>query len=152
LVAIDMGAGWVLGRSRRILAEAFAGVLMRSNAHWTAVILFYLLFVFVGLLVFVIVPSLNKTGSTKKVLVLGALFGHEKKKKSRTPTYALTTLATLKNWPWVSVTVGDLLWGCNPCHWGQLHMDSWLAVGLRGDRLKSPIWGNAIVVTPHSRL
>ncbi len=58
-----------------------------------------------GLLVFVIVPSLQ-TGSTKKVLILGALFG-----LITYATYDLTNLATVKDWPWV-VTVVDLLWGC----------------------------------------
>ena len=58
-----------------------------------------------GLLVFVIVPSLE-TGSTKKVLILGGLFG-----LITYATYDLTNLATVKDWPWV-VTVVDLLWGC----------------------------------------
>lgn len=99
--AIDMV--WLVLVARGFY-QRHLGFLMRSNPNWTAAILFYLLFVF-GLLVFVIVPSLE-TGSTKKVLVLGALFG-----LITYATYDLTNLATVKNWPWV-VTVVDLLWGC----------------------------------------
>lgn len=79
------------------------GFLLRSDPNWSAAGIFYLLFV-LGLLIFVIVPSLE-TGSTKKVLILGALFG-----LITYATYDLTNLATVKDWPWV-VTVVDLLWG-----------------------------------------
>ena len=65
--------------------------------------MFYLLFV-LGLLVFVVVPSLT-AGSTKKVLILGALFG-----LITYATYDLTNLATVKDWP-LSVTAVDMLWG-----------------------------------------
>lgn len=77
--------------------------MLRSNPNWSAAVVFYLLFV-LGLLVFVIVPSLE-SGSTKMVLILGALFG-----LITYATYDLTNLATVKDWPLV-VTVVDLLWG-----------------------------------------
>jgi uncharacterized membrane protein len=77
--------------------------LLRPNPNWTAAIVFYLLFV-AGLLVFVVVPGLQ-SGSTRKVLVLGALFG-----LITYATYDLTNLATVKDWP-LSVTAVDLLWG-----------------------------------------
>jgi uncharacterized membrane protein len=79
------------------------GFLLRPDPNWTAAIAFYLLFI-LGLLVFVVVPSLQ-AGSTKKVLILGALFG-----LITYATYDLTNQATVKDWPWV-VTVVDLLWG-----------------------------------------
>lgn len=79
------------------------GFLLRANPNWSAAVLFYLLFVF-GLLVFAVVPGLE-AGSTKKALILGALFG-----LITYATYDLTNLATLKDWPWV-VTVVDMLWG-----------------------------------------
>lgn len=79
------------------------GFLLRTDPNWSAAVIFYLLFV-LGLLIFVIVPSLE-TGSTKRVLILGALFG-----LITYATYDLTNLATVKDWPWV-VTVVDLLWG-----------------------------------------
>jgi len=98
--AIDMV--WLVLVARGFY-QKHLGFLMRSNPNWLAAVVFYLLFVF-GLLVFVIVPSLE-TGSTKKVLILGALFG-----LITYATYDLTNLATVKDWPWV-VTVVDLLWG-----------------------------------------
>lgn len=79
------------------------GFLMKTNINWTAAIIFYLLFI-VGLVIFVIAPSLEK-GSFVHALLLGALFG-----LIAYATYDLTNLATLKGWP-VLVTVVDLLWG-----------------------------------------
>lgn len=98
--AIDMF--WLVLVARGFY-QKHLGFLMRSSPNWTAAIVFYLLFVF-GLLVFVIVPGLE-TGSTKKLLVLGALFG-----LITYATYDLTNLATVKGWPWI-VTVVDLAWG-----------------------------------------
>jgi len=68
--AIDMV--W-LGLIARGFYQKQLGFLLRPDPNWTAAIVFYLLFVF-GLLVFVVVPGLQ-AGSTKKVLILGALFG-----------------------------------------------------------------------------
>ena len=98
--AIDMV--W-LGLVARGFYQKHLGFLLRTNPNWPAAVVFYLLFVF-GLLVFVVVPSLE-AGSTKKVLILGALFG-----LITYATYDPTNLATVKDWPWV-VTVVDLLWG-----------------------------------------
>jgi uncharacterized membrane protein len=77
--------------------------LLSTKPVWSAAILFYLLFV-AGVLVFVVSPSLH-TGSAKKVLVLGALFG-----LVTYGTYDLTNLALVKEWPWI-VTVIDMCWG-----------------------------------------
>ena len=98
--AIDMV--W-LGLVARGFYQKHLGFLLRANPNWAAAIAFYLLFV-LGLLVFVVVPGLQ-TGSIKKVLLLGALFG-----LITYATYDLTNLATVKDWPWI-VTVVDLLWG-----------------------------------------
>ncbi len=99
-LAIDMV--WLVLVARGFY-QKYLGFLLRTPPNWSAAILFYLLFV-LGLLVFVILPSLE-TGSTRKLLVLGALFG-----LVTYATYDLTNLATVKDWPWV-VTVVDLLWG-----------------------------------------
>ena len=98
--AIDMV--W-LGLVARGFYQKQLGHLLRPNPNWTAAIVFYLLFV-AGLLVFVVVPCLQ-SGSTKKVLILGALFG-----LITYATYDLTNLATVKDWP-LSVTAVDMLWG-----------------------------------------
>jgi len=79
------------------------GFLMKSNVNWAAAILFYLLFI-AGLVVFVVVPALDK-GLWVRALLLGALFG-----LITYATYDLTNLATLKDWP-LLITVVDLIWG-----------------------------------------
>ncbi len=79
------------------------GFLMKTNVNWVAAILFYLLFV-VGLVVFVIAPSVEKD-SWVRALSLGALFGF-----ISYATYDLTNLATVKDWP-LALTIVDLIWG-----------------------------------------
>ncbi len=79
------------------------GFLMKTNINWPAAIIFYLLFI-VGLVVFVISPSLEKK-SLIHLFFLGALFG-----LITYATYDLTNLATIKDWP-LLVTIIDLIWG-----------------------------------------
>lgn len=79
------------------------GHLMTTNVNYIAALIFYLLFI-VGLVVFVIQPSLE-TKRLQDVLLRGALFG-----LITYATYDLTNLATLKDWP-LLVTVVDLIWG-----------------------------------------
>ena len=98
--AIDMI--W-LGLVARGFYQKHLGFLLRPNPNWAAAIVFYLLFV-AGLLVFVVVPSLP-SGSAKRVLLLGALFG-----LITYATYDLTNQATVKDWP-IVVTVVDMAWG-----------------------------------------
>ncbi len=71
--------------------------------NWTAVIIFYLIFI-VGILIFAVAPALESQ-SLAKAVVLGALFGF-----FTYATYDLTNLATLKDWP-VIVVVVDIIWG-----------------------------------------
>ncbi|QDU47470.1 hypothetical protein Mal52_60010 [Symmachiella dynata] len=98
--AIDMV--WLVLVARGFY-QKHLGFLLKDDPNWPAAIVFYLLFIF-GMLVFVIVPSLD-AGSTKKVLALGCLYG-----VITYATYDLTNLATVKNWPWI-VTVVDVIWG-----------------------------------------
>ena len=79
------------------------GFLMKTNPNWTAALLFYLLFI-VGLVVFVLIPALEKK-SWLQALLYGALFG-----LISYATYDLTNLATVKNWPLLVTTV-DMIWG-----------------------------------------
>ena len=76
---------------------------MKANINFAAAGLFYLLFV-VGLVVFSILPALEKSSWTH-ALFLGALLGF-----ISYATYDLTNLATIKDWPLV-VTVVDMIWG-----------------------------------------
>lgn len=92
-----------LGLAAKNFYAKHIGFLMKANVNWAAAILFYLLFI-AGLVVFVVVPALEK-GSWVRALLFGALFG-----LITYATYDLTNLATLKDWPLV-VTVVDLIWG-----------------------------------------
>lgn len=65
--------------------------------------LFYLLNI-LGLLVFTILPALNKS-SLKTAVILGGLYG-----LMTYSTYDLTNFATLKGWP-VKVVLVDIAWG-----------------------------------------
>lgn len=98
--AIDML--W-LGLVARSFYQQYLGFLMAPSINWLAAIIFYLLFI-VGILVFVVLPGLEK-GSLKITLLRAALFG-----LITYATYDLTNLATLKDWP-VLLTVVDMLWG-----------------------------------------
>jgi uncharacterized membrane protein len=90
-----------------VLAKNFytkqIGSLMTPNVNWAAAILFYLLFL-AGLVIFVIVPAVEK-GSWERALLFGVLFG-----LVTYATYDLTNLATLKDWP-LALTIVDLTWG-----------------------------------------
>ena len=79
------------------------GALMKSNVNWVAAIIFYLIFI-AGLVVFVIMPAVEK-GSWTHAVIFGALFG-----LVCYATYDLTNLALAKDWP-LLVTVVDLAWG-----------------------------------------
>jgi uncharacterized membrane protein len=83
--------------------RAQVGSLLASTTNWIAVGLFYLEIV-VGLLVFVIVPSLP-AASLRQPVPRAVLFG-----LVTYGTYELSNLATLKGWS-VSMTVVDTLWG-----------------------------------------
>ena len=98
--AIDMV--W-LGLVAKNFYRSQIGFLMKSDIHWPAAILFYLLFV-AGLVVFVITPALER-GAWRHALLYGALFG-----LIAYATYDLTNFATLQGWP-LLVTVVDLAWG-----------------------------------------
>jgi uncharacterized membrane protein len=79
------------------------GFLLNPNTNWVAAMIFYLLFI-VGILVFVVLPGLEKS-SLKATILRGALFG-----LITYATYDLTNLATLKDWP-LHITIIDMAWG-----------------------------------------
>jgi uncharacterized membrane protein len=99
-LAIDMI--W-LGLVAKNFYAKHIGFLMKANINWTAAIIFYLVFI-AGLIVFVILPALEKN-SWVTALLLGALFGF-----ITYATYDLTNLATIKDWP-LLITIIDLIWG-----------------------------------------
>ncbi len=102
LAFLAMDAVW-LGLIARGFYARQLGFLLRDQPNWTAALVFYLLFV-VGVVVFVVAPSLQSDSWIRPVL-LGALFG-----VVSYAAYDLTNHATVNNWPWI-VTVVDLCWG-----------------------------------------
>jgi uncharacterized membrane protein len=100
LIIIDMI--W-LGLVAKNFYRQQIGFLTRPDINWFAAILFYLLFI-VGLVLFVIVPSIEKH-SWLHAFLFGTLFGF-----ITYATYDLTNLATIKNWPLI-LTIVDLVWG-----------------------------------------
>ncbi|MBU0572485.1 DUF2177 family protein [Patescibacteria group bacterium] len=99
-LAIDLV--WLSLIARKFYAQ-YLGYLMKANVNFIAAGLFYLLFV-VGLVVFSVLPALEKNSWTQ-ALFLGALLGFVSY-----ATYDLTNLATIKDWPLI-VTIVDMLWG-----------------------------------------
>ncbi len=76
---------------------------LTNDIVWPAAFIFYLLFN-IGLLVFVILPAIEK--NSYSILILYALlYG-----LVTFSTYDLTNLATIKNWP-VIVSVVDIMYG-----------------------------------------
>ena len=99
-LAIDMV--WLGLVARNFYFEQL-GFLMSPVTNWVAAMIFYLLFI-VGILVFVVLPGLEKN-SLKDTILRAALFG-----LVTYATYDLTNLATLKDWP-LLITIVDLAWG-----------------------------------------
>jgi len=93
---------WLGIVARGFYREKLEG-LMRPNVKWEVAIAFYLVYV-IGILIFAVVPALQKE-SLARALLLGGLFGF-----FTYATYDLTNLATLRDWP-ISLTVVDIIWG-----------------------------------------
>ena len=117
--AIDMV--W-LGLVARNFYREHLGYLMAPDVRWAAAVVFYLLFI-AGVLAFVVVPAL-RADSLRNALLYGAFFG-----LITYATYDLTTLATVRDWPFV-VTVVDRLWGtalAAAVSWAGFAAGKWLA-------------------------
>ncbi len=80
------------------------GSLMSKKPVWSVAFIFYAVFI-IGLMYFVIVPSLSENASITKLLTRAAIFGF-----ITYATYDLTNLATLKNWP-RNLSIVDMIWG-----------------------------------------
>jgi len=92
-----------LGLIAKPFYDRHLGYLLREKVIWGAAFLFYFFFL-LGLVIFVIVPSVE-SGSFKKALLLGLLFGF-----MTYQTYELTNYALVKDWPFIIVVV-DVVWG-----------------------------------------
>jgi uncharacterized membrane protein len=96
---LALDAAWLTLMGPRLYQPAI-GHLMRLDVDWTAVALFYPVYL-AGLLVLAVAPS----RSVRAALARGAFFGFV-----AYATYDLTNQATLRAWPWM-VTAVDLCWG-----------------------------------------
>lgn len=92
-----------LGLVAKDLYNKEIGSLLKPDVNWAAAIIFYLLFI-LGLVIFVIEPSVT-AGSLGKAMLLGAFFG-----LVTYATYDLTNLATMKDFT-LKITLIDLTWG-----------------------------------------
>ncbi len=79
------------------------GSMLKSPPDWLVAAGFYLFYI-VGILVFAVLPGVEK-GMLAEAVWRGALFG-----ALAYATYDLTNLATLEGWPW-QVAVVDIVWG-----------------------------------------
>ena len=92
-----------LGFVAKNIYSKYLGYLMAPNVNWLAALIFYVIFI-VGVLYFVIAPSLVDRDFTQLV-IRAMLFGF-----MTYATYDLTNLATVRDWP-ITITIIDLIWG-----------------------------------------
>ncbi len=92
-----------LGLVARTFYRDALGDLLRPDTQWQAALIFYALYI-AGILVFVVVPSLE-SGTLMRAVGLGAFFG-----LVAYATFDLTSLALIRDFP-VRVVVVDLIWG-----------------------------------------
>ena len=92
-----------LGLIARNFYAKYLAVYLTDNVIWLSAIIFYLIFN-IGLLIFVILPSIEKNSYTTLILY-SLLYG-----LVTYATYDLTNYATIKDWPF-AVTIVDIIWG-----------------------------------------
>lgn len=99
----SLDALWLGIISKNFYKESI-GFLFRVKAYMTPVIIWYLLYA-IGLIVFVINPSLKSASPIKSSFMLGSFLG-----LIAYSTYNLVNYATINNWP-LKVVLIDTLWG-----------------------------------------
>ena len=92
-----------LGLVARGVYSKHLSLYLTDNVIWSSALIFYVIFN-IGLLIFVILPSIDKN-SYMTLVVYSLLYG-----LVTFATYDLTNLATIKDWP-IIVSVVDMLYG-----------------------------------------
>ena len=92
-----------LGLVARGFYSKHLSLYLTDNVIWSSALIFYVIFN-IGLLIFVILPSIDKN-SYMTLVVYSLLYG-----LVTFATYDLTNLATIKDWP-IIVSVVDMLYG-----------------------------------------
>lgn len=80
------------------------GSLFDFSVNFIPAIIFYLIYTF-GVVMFVLLPAVQKGSTNLSVFLMGALFG-----LVGYAVYDLTNQATIRNWP-LSITLMDMAWG-----------------------------------------
>lgn len=96
-----------LGIFAKKLYRKHLGYLMAEKHNMLVTVVFYIVFV-IGLLFFVIYPSISKQSIIYSIFA-GYFFG-----LITYGTYGLTNFATIKKWP-IKITIIDLTWGSSLC-------------------------------------
>lgn len=99
----SLDALWLGVVSKNFYKESL-GFLFRNKAYMMPAIIWYLLYA-IGLIVFVINPSLKSPNPVKSSFILGSFLG-----LIAYSTYNLVNYSTINNWP-LKVAVVDTLWG-----------------------------------------
>lgn len=94
---------WIGVVAQDFYARTIGGML-RESVNWPAALTFYFLYIG-GIVVFVLVPALEKGSRIRRTALKGGLLG-----LFAYGTFDLTALALLEGWP-VIVTVVDMVWG-----------------------------------------
>ena len=92
-----------LGLIARSFYAKHLSLYLTDNVLWSSALIFYVIFN-VGLLVFVILPSIEKN-SYQSLVLYSLLYG-----LVTFATYDLTNLATIKDWP-IIVSLIDIMYG-----------------------------------------
>jgi uncharacterized membrane protein len=92
-----------LGLIARSFYAKHLSLYLTDNVIWSSALIFYVIFN-IGLLLFVILPSIEKNSYTNLV-IYSLLYG-----LVTFSTYDLTNLATIKDWP-VLVSIVDIAYG-----------------------------------------
>ena len=94
---------WLSVMLKRFYSPRLVHLTADSPSYGPAV-LFYILYA-IGVIIFIVLPSVSEHSSFSKIFLLGALLG-----LVSYGAYDLTNGATLKNWPSI-VSVVDMAWG-----------------------------------------
>ena len=98
-----LDAIWLSTMTSRLYRKQLPGLLLDAPS-WAPAMAFYLLYA-VGVVVLVVLPSLDRDRSVSGVLISGAILG-----LVAYGTYDLTNQATIRGWSML-VTVVDMAWG-----------------------------------------
>ncbi len=102
VVCFGLDLVWI-GVVARGFYQRHLGGLLRPDVRWAPAVLFYLLYV-AALVVFVVVPAVERQSAVRAVL-LGGFFG-----LAAYAAYDLTSLALIRDFPTIAAVV-DLAWG-----------------------------------------